>query len=211
MKESKRKLTEREKLRIENAERVTIHMKEQGYIREDVTIGIVFANIMAVILSVPVIFLFGWLFLQRNIEYVQYTLEISGGKVLFLIIAGTVVHELIHGAVWGIFAEKHFQSIDFGFIAEYLTPYCTCTVPLKMRDYLLGGIMPGLILGIIPMTISVFWGTKLLFFFGAIMIVGAGGDFTIALKMLWTKHKRKGELVCLDHPTEGGFILFRKE
>lgn len=59
----------------------------------------------------------------------------------------TVVHELIHGITWGIFAEKHFQSINFGVIWKMLTLYCHCSVPLKKWQYVLGAAMPTLVLG----------------------------------------------------------------
>ena len=46
------------------------------------------------------------------------------------------VHELIHGITWAVFAKKGRKAISFGFIPQYLTPYCTCNEPLKKGEYI---------------------------------------------------------------------------
>ena len=48
-----------------------------------------------------------------------------------LILCLIIVHELIHGITWAIFAKNHFHAIDFGIVWSTLSPYCTCFKPLK--------------------------------------------------------------------------------
>lgn len=77
--------------------------------------------------------------------------------VLFLCIVlfGVIVHELIHGITWAIFAKDGFKSIKFGVLWKMITPYCHCKEVLTVRQYSIGGIMPAIILGIIPAIIGI--------------------------------------------------------
>ena len=120
-----------------------------------------------------------------------------------------VVHELIHGITWAIFAKNHFRAIDFGIIWSNLSPYCTCSNPLKKWQYLLGVAMPTFILGGGVAVVAVMANQLLLFFLAEYMILSGGGDFLIILKsMLY--HTDKQESVYCDHPFECGFIVFEK-
>ena len=59
-----------------------------------------------------------------------------------------VVHEGIHAIFWAMGTENHFKDIEFGFIKEKITPYCTSKAPLSKRMYILGSLMPMTIIGI---------------------------------------------------------------
>ena len=96
-----------------------------------------------------------------------------------LVIVGIVVHELLHGLVWGLCCEDHFRSISFGFVWKMLTPYCTCSQPLKQSYYIAGSIAPYLLLSILPCAIGVISSNLLVFLFGIIMVLGAAGDILI--------------------------------
>ncbi|MBQ0065428.1 MAG: DUF3267 domain-containing protein [Firmicutes bacterium] len=200
-----RKLTEKEKIRTEKIQKILDQKAEEGYARKDLTISISLANIMAIVLGLPFCALFFILFISQNtIDKNTHFLLLAISFVVF-----TIVHELIHGFFWGICVPHKFKSIEFGFIVEMLTPYCTCLEPLKKNQYIIGSIMPGLLLGFVPSLVSVWTGSFDLLLFGLIMIIGAGGDFTILLKLL--SYKGKENTIYLDHPTECGLIVLEKE
>ena len=101
--------------------------------------------------------------LTRSV-YIQFT-RLSGLQMIIFVIAIlllVVVHELIHGITWSVFTEHHFGDIEFGFMKEYLTPYCTCKCPLSKGKYIIGALMPLIILGIIPMAAGIIMGSMLL-------------------------------------------------
>lgn len=125
---------------------------------------------------------------------------------VLLFIVGIAVHELIHGFFFGLFAGKGFKSIRFGVIWEMLTPYCHCKEPLRIKHYFLGALMPGLLLGIIPATVSLFNGSGLLLLFGIIYTGAAAGDFLI----VWVLRKEQPETYVQDHPSEVGCFVYRK-
>lgn len=121
----------------------------------------------------------------------------------------TVVHELIHGITWGIFAEKHFQSINFGVIWKMLTPYCHCSVPLKKWHYVLGAAMPTLVLGAGLGVVAIMTGNLVCLYLAEFMTLGGGGDFLIIMKIL-RYHSDKEDQVYYDHPYECGVVVFEK-
>ena len=129
--------------------------------------------------------------------------------LLMLILCLSILHELIHGITWSLFAKNHFQSIDFGIIWSSFSPYCTCSEPLRKWQYLLGVAMPTLVLGGGVAVAAVIANQLLLFFLAEIMILSGGGDFLILLKILLYRTEKKESMYC-DHPYECGFVVFEK-
>ncbi len=204
-----RKLTKAEIKRMEQLKVKEEELKEKGYQREDLTIGIARANIMAILLGAPPGILFVLLYCARFWGTSAHRIDVSWMTYMIMILA-IVVHEGIHGFFWGLFAEHGFKSVEFGFIKEYLTPYCTCSDPLKKNHYIIGALMPTIILGLIPMIASLFTGSLAMLAFGIFMYFGGGGDQMIILKLLKYKQKEGKEVIFLDHPYECGLIAFRK-
>ena len=137
----------------------------------------------------------------------------SQGSLLFIVlfVVLIVVHELIHGLTWSMFSEHHFKDIEFGFMKELLTPYCTCTTPLPKKHYILGALMPCIVLGIIPTTIGILIGSSFLFWIGIVMILSAGGDIMIVWKVMkFKKQDESKEIFIYDHPTQAGSVIFEK-
>ena len=111
------------------------------------------------------------------------------------------------GITWGIFAENHWKDIEFGIIWKMLTPYCTCKSALTKLQYVIGGLMPTLILGFGLGLVAIIIGNMLLFLLAELMIFGGGGDFLIAGKLLLFRTKYK-DCIYMDHPTECGLVAF---
>lgn len=204
-----RKLSKAEEKRKKLYEEKKKELIAKGYEEKDLTISVVKANVMAFVLGMPIIILLFILFIYKNQSGI-YTFSIRdsvGFLVLFAILV--VLHELIHGIFWSIFAKNHLKSIEFGFIASSLTPYCCCKDMLTKSQYIIGGIMPTVILGIIPAVISIFTGSVFWFVMGELMILSGGGDMTILLNLLRYKSDKK-EILYMDHPYECGLIVFER-
>ena len=129
--------------------------------------------------------------------------------LLMLILCLSILHELIHGITWSLFAKNHFHSIDFGIIWSSCSPYCTCSEPLKKWQYLLGIVMPTLVLGAGAAVVAIMANQLLLFFLSEFMLLSGGGDFLITLKILSYRTNKKKSVYC-DHPYECGFAIFEK-
>lgn len=207
--ENQRALTGAEQSRKEQFEAARTKLEAQGYRAYDLTIGLIFANLMAMVLGLPLIGLFWLGFAVKN---PSAPAGFSPGGALFILVLFLVlivVHELIHGATWAIFAQGHWDAVSFGFIAKYLTPYCCCNAPLKKGPYLLGALMPTLLLGILPCAVSIITGSLPLFAVGALMILGGGGDLTVALRLLCFRASTR-DILYLDHPYQAGLVAFAR-
>ena len=120
-----------------------------------------------------------------------------------------MIHECLHGLTWALFAPRHFASISFGVIWKALTPYCTCSAPLRRWQYALGTAMPTLVLGPGLILAAAALHQNGLFLLAEIMILGGGGDFLILLQLLRYR-PASPDVLCLDHPCECGFVAFEK-
>ena len=209
MKKNERKLTEKELKRKEKFEILRADMQKNGYKEKTLTIGVLQANVGAIFVMLPFIAVTSIIYFNVNPVGAG---EISIRFSMFLIpilLALTVLHELIHGLVWSCFARNHFHSIEFGVIWEALTPYCTCSEPMRKWQYILGTVMPTLVLGAGIWAIGVATSQLLLFVIGELMIFSGGGDFLIILKILLYPSGSK-ETVYYDHPYECGVVVFEK-
>lgn len=204
-----RKLTKKENERKIIYENFCVEMSNNKYIKHELTVGLITANLISIIIMLP--FITGIAFVNSMINPIwNINFSVSTSFIFIIIyIILVILHEIIHGLIWGVFAKNHFNSIDFGFIWEMFVPYCTCSEPLKKWQYVLGTLMPTLILGFGLALISIFFKQPLLFLLSELMILSGGGDFFIVLKILL--YRTKGiNAVYYDHPYECGVVVFEK-
>ena len=208
-KEKQRKLSPAEERRLERFNTVCAELESEGYARHDLTVGIVKANIFAFVLAIPV-FVIGFGAFSAVNHGIEFNTSLTGLIVsLIALVVLTVVHELIHGLTWGVFATNGMKDIEFGFMKEYLTPYCTCSAPLPKRPYILGGLMPGIVLGLIPTIVAIFINSYALLLIGMVMILGAAGDILIVIELLRYRSNAAEKLIY-DHPTQAGCVVFER-
>lgn len=201
-----RKLTPAEEKRKTKFKALSAELEQQGYQKTDLCFSVTKANVLAVAVTFPIFIAGILLFFWKNGGSNSFFL--SGWRfLLFLItfLAGIAVHELIHGITWSIFAKKGFKAIDFGFMAKYLTPYCTCGEPLPFWSYATGILMPTLILGVGVYLVGLFAESYAWALWGLLNIFAGGGD----LAVLWRIRKRRKSLL-LDHPYQVGCVVFDK-
>ena len=208
-KEKTRALTPAEQKRLAKFEALSRDMIERGYARVELTVGIVMANVFAIVLLIPLAAIGIYLFVrvQGGLDWVFTPLSFALFVLSFL--ALIVVHELLHGLGWAPFAAHGFKDIEFGFMKQYLTPYCTCLVPLTKGQYIFGALLPCVALGVIPMIVAILAGSFPLLFLGIVMTDSAAGDMLIVWKILRYRSE-KNEIVYMDHPTQAGGVIFEK-
>ena len=189
------------------------------YRKETVTIDIGRANLFHVLILIPIVVMYGLPYYCKwknslSIEVVRIFISnltpkaIAGGTAIFLFVSvlGFIVHELIHGVTWARYTKKGFKSIQFGMVWEVFTPYCYCNEPILKKHYIIGAIMPAIILGFIPAIISIMFGNILLLLLGILFTTIACGDFLVIYKL----RKKDMDSLVQDHPSELGFYVYRK-
>ena len=207
MANTERTLTNAELARKEAFEQARVDLEAQGYRIHPLVISVVSANVGALATALPLDVVLGaGFFLLHPFGSVSFQLvDLLFAFLAFVVL--TVVHELVHGLTWSLFAKSGWKSVSFGVIWKDLTPYCTCNEALSRRAYIVGALMPTLVLGILPVLAAYATGSLFLLVVGLLMILGGGGDLTIVLKMLRFKPDG-GEVLYLDHPYECGLVAF---
>ena len=187
----------------ENFEVQRAYLKSEGYVEHEAVISITVANFKSILLAFPLIAVF---FAAHLLLWKDIQIDMEEALILlFIWLISLAVHELLHGFGWSLFCKDRFKSIRFGVIWSALTPYCNCKEPLGFGQYLLGAVLPLFILGFIPSAVALLLGNVYLLYFGALGIMGAGGDMLISLSM-----RKYPKALFLDHPTECGFFAFEK-
>ena len=208
-KEMSRELSEAEQKRLDRFEEMSVELIQKGFKRAELTISIVKANIFALVLLIPLAVIGIVLFNLKNRDvdlHFNFSTILLYAAAYFILIA---VHELIHGVSWAVFTPHHFKDIEFGFMKQYLTPYCTCSVPLTKGKYIFGAVMPLILLGVVPMVVGILAGSPLLLLLGIVLADGAGGDILIIWNVLRYRTDAQ-EVVYMDHPTQAGVVVFER-
>ncbi|MEJ8757337.1 DUF3267 domain-containing protein [Pontibacter sp. H259] len=199
-------------------EQQDLELETGRYTKQELTVSAGKANVLALFFMVPVILIFipAYVLLwPAQFEFASLKSYLQEHKSTFLfypflafliMIPGAVVHELLHGVTWAAFCKNGLRSIKYGVHWKMLTPYCHCKEVLPLRPYILGGMMPGIVMGILPSIAGLILGNIPVFLFGLLFTIAAGGDMLV----LWMlRHTRKEDLVQ-DHPELIGCIVYRK-
>ena len=191
----------------------------ENYKKETLIIDLAKANIYGLLGMIPILTIYTipfyliWNEKLTIVYFKNYFKEFSTNNplplsvlIIIAMILGIIMHELIHGITWSKYTEKGFKSIKFGILWKMLTPYCHCKEPLKVKEYILGAIMPAIVLGLIPAMYAIIFGNILFLVFGVFFTTVAIGDFMI-INLL---RKENMNSLVLDHPTEAGCFIYRK-
>jgi uncharacterized integral membrane protein len=171
------------------------------------------ANILALVLSVPIIIVLLVPFALLNIESFQLDALKSEFKfwasplgviiVLLVMSGGIIIHELIHGLTFAVFAKTGFKSIKFGIMKPF-TPYCHCKERLQAWQYRTSTIMPAIMLGLIPSATAMLNGSIGLMLFGIFFTMAASGDFII----IYLLKSQPANCMVQDHPEKIGCFIY---
>lgn len=207
--EKERTLTAAEQKRLQRFEEISAELEQKGYNRNVLTIDLKRANIILTAVSIPFFIVSILLFWYINGSYISGVRKTNLPVFIVVLLTLTVIHELVHGLTWSRFSENGWKDIEFGIIWRSLTPYCTCAAPLEKPFYIMGALMPLIVLGIIPFITGLFAASLWVFFIGAVMILAAGGDIMLVRKLLKFRTDSE-EILIYDHPTEAGSVVFTK-
>jgi hypothetical protein len=187
----------------------------EGYVKEELTMDAARANVLAVMISLPILFILAIPFILLNLDSFRlqslktnfdfWARPLGAIIVLVVMAVGIVVHELIHGITFSLFAKAGFKSVKFGILTKTLTPYCHCKEPLLVWQYILSTIMPAVVLGLIPSLIAMVKGSIGLMLFGIFFTIAAAGDFII----IYLLRKQRSTSRVQDHPEKIGCYIFK--
>ena len=179
----------------------------QPITKKDLSVSMAKATLWSIVFGLPPAFLLMYLYIWRwgaglNINLLYFIPILAA-----ILVLGSIIHELIHGFTWAYFGHKPLSAIKFGFQWKTLTPYVHCRGPMEVQAYRLGGVMPLLVMGILPSLIGIGMGNGWIMFFGFLFTIGAGGDMLV----LWLIRGAKAGQLVEDHPSQVGCYLIETQ
>jgi hypothetical protein len=167
--------------------------------------GIV-ANILGFVIFIILAPLFGFIYYQIwgtfGFEFVDIPVMqriINSLIVISILVAFLLVHEMIHGIYWSKYTDAKINVI-----LKSLYRVCYCDEPIKIKNYIIGLIMPAVILGMIPLIIGMIIGNIIVFGFGILFIVVGADDFMVIY--LLRKENKNNWVKDMDKTI--GFIVY---
>src|SRR5215210_777618 len=135
----------------------------------DCSVGMLRANVVAVVLAAPVAAALWFLYAARwgwaapvhgLLHFLDWRIAVPAVGV------GIVAHEALHALGWALASRRPLGAIAMGIHWSTLTPYAHPREPMAARPYRIGGMVPGLVLGIVPALIAIGLGWSTLLIFG---------------------------------------------
>jgi hypothetical protein len=111
-------------------------------------------------------------------------MAINGILGIVIFILGIITHEILHGIFYALFLKNGIKSIKFGIVLKKGYAYCESKEVMRTNQFIVGLMMPTIILGIIPSTISIFTGSMALWIFGLVFTMAGAGDMLILMKTI---------------------------
>lgn len=113
---------------------------------------------------------------------------------LLVAAAGVVLHELLHAAGFLLFGRAPRGQVRVGFQRRTLTPFASCRAPVKASAYRLAGLLPALLLGVVPLGVAWATGSEVILIWAWLMLALAGGD----VAAVWAIRRLPGAALVLD-------------
>ncbi|MGM0216879.1 DUF3267 domain-containing protein [Enterococcus sp. AZ109] len=173
--------------------------------KREVTFSSTTATIVGLLYALPFIVVIGFWF--RFVLSKRASLMDIGGMRFFLvflliIVVSVIIHEFLHGLGWVLAGKLEWNQINYGFTS--MMPYCACKSPLKKKAYLIGAVLPLMILGLVSLLLLLVIPSTVTLLIALVNFTAAGGDLLIISKV--SKEEKNAQII--DHPTKAGYVVF---
>jgi hypothetical protein len=162
-----------------------------------VVFGLLYGTLLVGLMALPFHLMHGLESIQQITKFFKFWIFVPS------VVIGILVHEGIHGLTWAWAGKIPLHRIKYGFKLKTLTPYAHCQVPIDIRAYRTGVIMPFLIMGMAPYILSLVAEDHHLLGFGLFFSFGAIGDLII----LWITRTIPSGTYVQDHATQAGVTI----
>jgi len=162
-----------------------------NYVREELKFNPVNEQLFSVLVLVIAVIVFGapflliwfdsWQILFDNLGAGLENRILNIGIITVVFILGVIVHKLLHGIFYAIFTKHGFKATKFGVGKGYA--YCETREIMRTKHFIVGLMVPMIILGIIPSIVSIFTGNVNLLAFGIVFTAAGAGDTLILTRI----------------------------
>lgn len=167
---------------------------------------------LSVLTLLPFLYMWGYsdsITILGNIHesFFQWLVTFLAVILLFIlsITIGGILHELIHAVFFAPFLPTKFKGLKFGYMKDKMALYVHLKEPISITGFRLGTVMPGIVLGIIPIISGIMYGYLSVLLFGLFLTIAAVGDFLLLSKTLHVKSGYK----IKDNPDDIGVDIIK--
>lgn len=169
-----------------------------GWNTRDYTLSSRQAFLFGTLIALPFAALAGGLyrlFLLERAVLLDYTSLI----LLVIVVISLPVHEWLHGLGWKL--AGRLEKGETRFLFQHGMPMCACNAILPVKAYLVGVLLPFLVLGLGSMIFMVVYPGTISLLTALVNLMLPGADLLIAWKIL-----RSGAARIADSPDQAGFV-----
>lgn len=123
------------------------------------------------------------------------------------LLLGVIAHEGLHSIGWKYTAKLRWSDIIYGVQWSSLTPYAHSKKPMQKPAYVIGSLLPAIVLGFVPYLIALINGYDWLMMFGFVFTFSAAGDFWV----IYTLRHTSKEAWVQDHTENLGCLVYENE
>jgi len=133
------------------------------------------------------------------ILFAQYPILFFG-----VLIGGYLLHQVIHGLTWQ-WLSGDADTVKYVIRWKSLAISAEITKTMDIFPFVMGLIMPGLVLGVLPMMMSFIDGSGALLLISLIFVLAASDDWF----MLWKLRNVESDAIVENHPTRTGVFVYQ--
>lgn len=155
-----------------------------------------------------IIFLISFIALKASYEYIYGIKPTNEFNLINFIWLGILLlaHELLHCIGYYVLGKASLKDIKIGIEMKSFTAYATCLKPLKVSDYRIISLLPGIVFGLLPLIIAFTLGNYNWSFIGLLMTICSIGDFII----VYLLKELSNDTLILDWAYNVGFTILQK-
>ncbi len=185
-------------------------MQDSDKASPDFTVSLLAANLYSLAIILPLAaFILGTIYLLHGLGILVDGFQFWNSHRfpgIVILLGGIIAHEVLHAVAWLLVSKNQRNAIKFGFNFAALSPYAHCTEPMPVGSYRITVILPGVLLGAVPLIIGVLFGNGPVILFGFLFTLAAGGDALI----LWRVRNIPPGTLVRDHPDRAGCVVIRE-
>lgn len=155
----------------------------------------VFVNLLSLVIAL-VVFGIGFLWMPFNISFIDYENVWKPLAMILMILVIMMIYLILHELTHGFFFKKYSgEKANYGLHGLYA--YAKSGAFFNKKEYLIIGLSPVVIFGVLCLTLNIVLGSTLFWYIYFIQIInlsGAAGDFYV----IWVMQKMPYDILIKD-------------
>ena len=177
--------------------------RSRGWQLQPYTLTTAQTYLWGILFALPFLLLAGGLYRAFLLEH-ALLLDHTGLILLAVLVVSLPLHEALHGVGWRL--AGGLSQGEVSFVLRHGLPMCSCRAVLPTRAYLVGVLLPFVVLGGGSLAAMVLWPGTVTVLAALTNLLLPGADLAIAFSVL-----RSGAALVADTPDQAGFVALTRD